>query len=147
MLTWHMDDDDLVLTCAWCGMEMTWHKWNGTYAPPTWPLCPTDARGAWVQWDHHFLCGSTWELHIPIAPMDVPTWEHDVSPMECDVNRGGESGGDGKLMPLLVIVMSSNMNVVVSSNWSIVDISDISHGVTHATWYWQIISIGSSYGI
>jgi hypothetical protein len=79
--------------------------------------------------------------------MDVPTWEHDVSPRECDVNMGGRVEGMGKVMPLLVIVMSSNMNGAVSSNWSTIDIGDISHGVTHATRYWQIISIGSSYGI
>jgi len=103
MLTWHIDDDDdddVVLTCARCGMEMTWHKRNGTHAPPVCPLCPTDAHGAWVQWDHHFLFGSTWELHIPIAPMGVPTWEHDVSPRECDVSMGGGVEGMGNMMPL-----------------------------------------------
>jgi hypothetical protein len=45
--------------------------------------------------------------------MDVPTWEHDVSPRECDVNMGGRVEGMGKVMPLLVIVMSSNMNVAI----------------------------------
>jgi len=46
---------------------------------------------------------------------------------------GGRVEGIGKVMLLLVIVMSSNMNMAVSSSWSTVDIGDISHGVTHAT--------------
>jgi hypothetical protein len=65
--------------------------------------------------------------------MDVPTWEHDVSPREGDVNMGGRVEGMGKVMPLLGIVMSSNMSMAVSSSCSIVDIGDISHEVTHAT--------------
>jgi len=76
---------------VWHGDDMAQVKWHSctTYMAS----CPTDAHGAWVQWDHHFLCGSTWELHIPIAPMDVPTCEHDVSPRECDVNMGGRVDG------------------------------------------------------
>jgi hypothetical protein len=37
--------------------------------------------------------------------MDVPTWEHDVIPRECDVNMGGRAEGMEKVMPLLVIVI------------------------------------------
>jgi hypothetical protein len=142
---WHGDDvigcnDDVMLMCAQCGMELTWHKWNGTHAPPIVQQTP---MGPGSNGTTTSCAAAHGNFTFPLHPW---AFSHGnmMSAQGNLMSIWGGSGGDGKRDAIV-----GDCNVIKHEHgckFQLVDSSSISHGVTHATWYWQIISVGSSYG-